>query len=625
MTIKALTAASTAALLFFAAPAQSQPIPIEHIGKQPALSSLSLSPEGDFLVGLVSVPGSAEGDLGVAVWDLPAKIDTTKPLKPNRITPGNDKMKFISVQALGSGKLVAAAKQNWTGQTYCGNVEGADKGTTKTAVFKTYFWDKSMDPKKARDNFAKLAADGECSRYGQTFDLSPLALEEGYAVGQSFDVAADVTKYYKVNLKTEAKEFLYQDGGDVRADFIDPRTSIVRTKNEVVPLGGNDYEIRFHVLNPKTGNFDVEAPLSFTARKRNSVDIVGYDEASGQYYVSTDKFSDKVAIYFYDPAADKFSADPVFAHPEFSATGVALGSKKHNFNKPLGFRYQGASVETYWIDPEYKSIQDGLDAAFPGKRVSISGSNKDLSRVLFSTSASDSPPAFYLLIDKSKVAIIGSSRPWLANTKMSKQELVYYAARDGLQIPGILTPALGWKKGDKPAPTIILPHGGPWARDYVGWDSSGWTQFLASRGYHVLQPQYRGSTGFGYKLWTAGDNEWGQKMQDDKDDGAAWLVKEGYAAKDRIAIFGYSYGGFAAFAATVRDNSPYQCAIAGAGVSNLELFKKKVSENRISRAIQGRTMTGMSPLTNANKAQIPILVYHGDRDVRVPIKDGRDL
>ena len=194
-----------------------------------------------------------------------------------------------------------------------------------------------------------------------------------------------------------------------------------------------------------------------------------------------------------------------------------------------------------------------------------------------------------------------------------------------MEIPAILTPAVGWEKGDAPRPTIIHPHGGPWARDFGGWDSSGWVQFLTSRGYHVLQPQYRGSQGFGRELWLAGDNEWGQKMQDDKDDGAAWLVSEGYADPDRIAIFGYSYGGFAAFAATVRENGPYQCAIAGAGVSNLALFRTKVSENRISRAVQGHTMTGMDPLANSDHAVLPILVYHGDRDVRVPIKDGRDF
>ena len=98
-----------------------------------------------------------------------------------------------------------------------------------------------------------------------------------------------------------------------------------------------------------------------------------------------------------------------------------------------------------------------------------------------------------------------------------------------------------------------MPHGGPWARDVLGWDL--WAQFLANRGYAVLQRQYRGSEGWGQTLWRAGDGEWGQKMQDDKDDGARWLATRGIADPDRIAIYGYSYGGFAAMAARVRPSA----------------------------------------------------------------------
>ncbi len=119
--------------------------------------------------------------------------------------------------------------------------------------------------------------------------------------------------------------------------------------------------------------------------------------------------------------------------------------------------------------------------------------------------------------------------------------------------------------------------------------------------------------------------EWGLKMQDDKDDGANWLVKEGYAAKDRIAIFGYSYGGFAAFAASVRPGGPFKCAIAGAGVSNLTRIANNWGENRQQRAYQGRTVSGMDPQQNASKLAMPILIFHGDRDVRVPLYHATDF
>jgi dipeptidyl aminopeptidase/acylaminoacyl peptidase len=195
---------------------------------------------------------------------------------------------------------------------------------------------------------------------------------------------------------------------------------------------------------------------------------------------------------------------------------------------------------------------------------------------------------------------------------------VTYKARDGLEIPAILDLPAGWKKGDAPAPAIVMPHGGPWARDYMGWDAAGWVPMLTSRGYAVLRPQYRGSEGLGRALWLAGDKQWGLKMSDDLDDGAAWLISQGITKKGDIAIFGYSYGGFAAVAADVRSPSPFQCAIAGAPVADLGRLGTSWSDNRIQRIIQGWTVKGMDPMQNVDKAHLPIMLFDGDRDVRTP-------
>ncbi|HIG22781.1 MAG TPA: S9 family peptidase [Henriciella marina] len=619
---------AAAGLVGLAFGAQADPVPIEAFAKEPNISSLSMSNDGTYMVGLIATPGEDNETLSLASWELPDTIDTSKALVPTRITPPNNKMRFAAIQALPGDKVFVVGRQAWTGQTFC--TEGGGFGAVKTFVTKFYVGSKDLDD--LDEGIAGLGTErlrdkqlAQCRDLNNTTGISnTLPLEDDYVIVTYNNIASGETEYYRVNMRTEEKTFLYNGSGRQGISFTDPRNGRILVRQGIEPAGEGDWRIETYMLNEETGSMEREEPLDYLASNRYQMDVGGYDEASGRYYMITDKFSDKAAVYFYDPKTNQFSNEPVFAHPDFSATSVVLGTDEENWNEPLGFRYAAATVETYWLDPELRSIQEGLEQAFSGQMIDIIDAAKDGNRILFSTEAADQPPAYYLLINRNKVVMIGDSRPWIDESDIGTTELIYYPARDGLSIPGLLSlPDSYDKTTDGRIPTVILPHGGPWARDYAGWDISGWVPFLTSRGYAVLQPQYRGSTGFGRELWFAGDKEWGQAMQDDKDDGAQYLVDQGIADPDKMAIFGYSYGGFAAFAATVRENSPYQCAISGAGVSNLSLFNRLWSSNRIQRIVQGNTLAGMDPSKNTEKANIPILVYHGDRDVRVPIEEGR--
>ncbi|VAV98437.1 Prolyl oligopeptidase family protein, partial [hydrothermal vent metagenome] len=172
-----------------------------------------------------------------------------------------------------------------------------------------------------------------------------------------------------------------------------------------------------------------------------------------------------------------------------------------------------------------------------------------------------------------------------------------------------------------PYPAVIMPHGGPWAQDFPGYDE--WAQLLAHHGYLVIQPQFRGSVGFGLAHWKAGDKKWGLEMQDDLDDGMAYLVKKGLADENRLAMFGWSYGGYAAFAASMRENNIYKCAVAGAGVSDMSKISADIFDNFFSRKVQGPTVKGVSPIDHVDKVNIPIFVIHGDIDQRVNIYHSR--
>ena len=197
---------------------------------------------------------------------------------------------------------------------------------------------------------------------------------------------------------------------------------------------------------------------------------------------------------------------------------------------------------------------------------------------------------------------------------------ITYPARDKTPIPGYLT----IPNGTPPFPLIVLPHGGPFVRETIVFDE--WAQLLANYGYLVLQPQYRGSRGYGQAFYQSAfinGGQGGYQMQDDKDDGVIYLVEEGLATADNVAMFGWSYGGYAALVAASRSPNAYQCVIAGAAVSDNEMqvnyYRYRL---RGSSKIEQLSMwdDSISPLEEVDKVNVPILLIHGDVDQRVPVE-----
>lgn len=612
---------SMSAAIGLAAPSAAEitarPIPADAFAQVPNIQSVSMSEEGDLIVALVADPNSNNEHTALATWDL---SDDSMPVT---ITPSGNRMEFIAASALKAGRIWVVGRQEWTGRLGgCG--EGRVTGATETFVTKQYLTDPQHT--EFEDAFSSnVRSIGVSDAIQRCFEIAgdaglvnTLPLDPNHVLVQQSRIGRGTSYIYRYNLETGDTELWHRTGGGSSPAYFNPRDGELLVQSRI-ENDGDDYRLETLIKNPQTGEFEVHAELTSMASQRFNVNIAGLDEATGNYYVVTDKFSDLAQIYFYDPVARTFSDGPILAHPEYSATGVVLGSDPENFNELLGFTYSGPSNAIYWLDPNLDQLRTSLAGLFPDTNVSVMDWTPDYRTILFQTGNGADPASYYILRNFNDLRLLGHSRPWLDNYPMARPELVHFDARDGLEIPGVLTVPAGWSRDDGPLPTIVLPHGGPWARDFTSWDGSGWPQFLASRGYAVLQPQYRGSTGFGRELWLSGDAQWGLTMQDDKDDAAAWLVEQGIAHPDRLAIFGYSYGGFAAFAATVRENGPFQCAIAGAGVSNLTRLGNNWSDNPLQRVIQGRTVTGMDPIENTERANIPILIYHGDRDVRVPL------
>lgn len=287
----------------------------------------------------------------------------------------------------------------------------------------------------------------------------------------------------------------------------------------------------------------------------------------------------------------------------------------------LGVEYSADRPETRWFDSGMATRQAQIDAALPGRANRVISTTADRSRsLIFSESAGD-PGAFYVYGD-GRAMLVAAVSPGLAG-KSARMEAVRYRARDGLEISGYLTLPAGRAAHD--LPLIVMPHGGPFARDSWGYDP--WVQYLADRGYAVLQPNYRGSTGFGRGFVAKGDGEWGRGMQADVDDGVDWLVGQGVADPGRVCIMGASYGGYAAMWAATRNDSRYRCAVSFAGISDvaaqLAYDHKTFTEHDYrnwKRRIQGRapSLDALSPMARVAALRMPILIAHGTADETVP-------
>lgn len=305
-----------------------------------------------------------------------------------------------------------------------------------------------------------------------------------------------------------------------------------------------------------------------------------------------------------------------------------------NTSELLGVRLQGLLPRTQWLDPAMQTLQAELEGLHPGQTVEIGSMSRDRSVIAYAVSTRVTPETWFLKDRSAAEPVrIGRAYPTLTTDRGITLEATQFAARDGLEIPVYVTYPAGWDRS-KPGPTVIMPHGGPQARDYPGFD--WWVHFLVSRGYAVVQPQFRGSSGFGRSFALAGFREWGGKMQDDVTDTVHWAVSRGLAAPDRVCIVGASYGGYAALAGATLTPDLYACAVSVAGISDLRALLRSdrraaggddtISTNYWAEhigTIGDRALDAVSPAKLVDRIRAPVLLLHGDLDSVVPIDQSR--
>ena len=375
---------------------------------------------------------------------------------------------------------------------------------------------------------------------------------------------------------------------------------------------------------------DESAPFNtvITTSFKEQIQPLFFDFDDRLLYAASNIGRDRAAIVRLDPATAK-EESLIFEHPEVDVAGLAWSRKRKVYTEAQFVTWK---LERHFFDAEVQSIFAELKKLLPGYEIDLQSSNRD-ENIFVVAAWSDRTQGVRYLYEAAtkKLTRLAEIAPWLDENQLAEMKPISYRARDGLVIHGYLTLPRG---GGRNLPLIVHPHGGPWARDVWGYNPE--VQFLANRGYAVLQMNFRGSTGYGRKFWEASFKQWGKTMQADISDGVKFAVDEGIADPKRIAIYGGSYGGYAVLAGLAFTPELYACGIDYVGVANLftflktippywkpmlDMFYEMVGNPETDKAL----LTEASPVLHAGNIRAPLLIAQGAQDPRVNVDESNQM
>lgn len=336
-----------------------------------------------------------------------------------------------------------------------------------------------------------------------------------------------------------------------------------------------------------------------------------------------------VRVSLVDPATGE--EEVLARNPRVDPRGIEVSADGKSI---LAVSFMDGLPEYTWVDSAHEDtkLMAGLVAAFPSKAVDLGGLSED-GRLALIRAYSDTDPGSYYLFNREtgQAKFLLSAMEWIKPEQMSEMRPITVKARDGLELHGYLTVPRG--SDGKNLPLILHPHGGPHGpRDMWGFNPE--VQFLANRGYAVMQINFRGSGGYGKAFEAKGYRNWGLTMIDDMTDAVRWAVSEGIADPRRLCTYGASYGGYAALQSIVREPEMYRCAIGYVGLYNMDLWLKDsdVAERRSGRNYQSEVFPptsaerqAQSPAFFVDRINVPLMLVHGEKDMRVPISQFRDF
>ena len=428
---------------------------------------------------------------------------------------------------------------------------------------------------------------------------------------------------YRLNLKTGETSMLAENPGNIQGWMFDHdgklriATAIVDGVNQSILYRENE-EDEFKTII--TTNFkEGFNPQFFTFDNKN---IIG----------SSNLGRDKSVIVEFDPITAK-EVRVLYANDDYDVNGVGYSRKRKVITAAY---FESWKSERHYFDSTSKAIFEKIQKQLSGYEIGITAINKDENIIILRTYSDKSLGSYYIYnSDDDKMEKIVDVSPWINENEMSNQLPIDYQSRDGLKINGYLTLPKGYNmENAKNLPVVINPHGGPWARDSWGFNPE--IQFLANRGYAVLQMNFRGSTGYGRKFFEASFKKWGREMQDDITDGTQWLIDKGIADSSRIAIYGGSYGGYATLMGLVKEPQMYAAGVDYVGVSNMFTFMKTIPPYWEPMLEMMYEMVGdvekdsamlreVSPVFHVDKIKAPLFIAQGKNDPRVNIDESDQM
>jgi dipeptidyl aminopeptidase/acylaminoacyl peptidase len=424
---------------------------------------------------------------------------------------------------------------------------------------------------------------------------------------------------YRINVETGKLRLIFQNPGNIQKFIADHEGSVrlafgADGANSALYFRDNESQ-QFRKIMTVNSN-DIFLPLMFSPDNNKII-------------ASSNIGRDKQAIVEIDPKTGT-ELKVLYQNPDYDVPYLIFSPKSKTI---LGYQYTSWKKEYHITDKYFMDILSKLNKALGEYEISIADFDENEEKYIIRTYSDRSLGAYYLF-DKSngRIDLVCEISPWLDENQLSPMMQVEYISRDSNIIHGYLTVPKG--RESRNLPVVVKIHGGPWARDTWGFDPE--SQFLANRGFAVFQMNYRGSIGYGKKFWQSSFRQWGLSMADDVTDGVNWLINQGIADKKRIAVYGYSYGGYQALVQLVKNPDLYRCGISYVGLTNLFTFMKSmppswtVVREKLYKMIGNPANDSLqffetSPVFHADRIKVPVFIAQGANDIRVKMSEAEQM